>query len=81
MVTELASPFTMSLPSVSKHLRVLEKAGLIARTVDGRVHNCALNPDALDDAANWVEHYRTFWRDTLAEVARYVEQQTAEPER
>lgn len=74
MVTELAAPFAMSLPSVSKHLRVLERAGLIVRTVDGRVHRCTFNPAPLADAADWVAHYRTFWQDRLDAVARYVEQ-------
>lgn len=74
MVTELAAPFAMSLPSVSKHLKVLERAGLIVRDVDGRVHRCTFNPAPLGDAADWVSHYRTFWQDKLDAVARYVEQ-------
>lgn len=73
MVTTLAAPFAMSLPSVSKHLRVLEHAGLVARAVDGRVHRCALEAGPLRDAGRWVEHYRAFWDDTLAALARHAE--------
>ena len=80
MVTELAAPFAMSLPSVSKHLKVLERAKLIVRDVDGRIHRCTFNPAPLHDAARWVAHYRTFWDDTLDAVARYVEQDPDLPE-
>ncbi len=73
MVTELAQPFDMSLPSVSKHLRVLERAGLVARAIDGRVHLCALEAKALQEVSVWLEHYRIFWADTLDALARFVE--------
>jgi DNA-binding transcriptional ArsR family regulator len=72
-VTELAEPFAISLPAVSKHLKVLEQAGLIARTVEGRVHRCSLDPRGLREAGEWVDHYRQFWDDTLAALADYVE--------
>jgi DNA-binding transcriptional ArsR family regulator len=72
-VTDLAAPFDMSLPAVSKHLRVLENAGLIRRTIDGRVHLCALEAAPLEDADRWIEHYRAFWEDALDGLARYVE--------
>lgn len=72
-VTELAQPFDMSLPSVSKHLRVLERAGLVARAIDGRVHRCSLDATALQEVSEWLDHYRTFWGDTLDALARYVE--------
>ena len=65
MVTELAAPFAMSLPAVSKHLRVLEAARLVAREVDGRVHRCSLAPAPLRDVERWVEFYRSFWEDTV----------------
>jgi DNA-binding transcriptional ArsR family regulator len=73
MVTELAEPFAMSLPAVSKHLRVLEAARLVVREVDGRVHRCSLAPGPLRDIGRWVEHYRSFWEDTLDAFCRYVE--------
>lgn len=73
-VTELATPFTMSLPAVSKHLRVLERAGLVARTVEGRVHRCALGPTPLRDASEWLSAYRQFWDDSLASLAAYLEE-------
>ena len=73
MVTELAEPFAMSLPSVSKHLKVLERAGLVRRSVDGRIHECALATEPLQDIEAWLAHYRAFWGDTLDALARHVE--------
>ncbi len=73
MVTELAAPFRMSLPAVSKHLRVLEAAALIKRRVDGRIHRCSLNAAPLEEAERWLERYRFFWTDRLAALARYAE--------
>jgi DNA-binding transcriptional ArsR family regulator len=75
MVTELAQPFAMSLPAVSKHLRVLERAGLVRRTIDGRVHNCALDATPLEDADRWMAGYRTLWEDSLAALARFMEKE------
>jgi DNA-binding transcriptional ArsR family regulator len=73
MVTELAEPFAMSLPAVSRHIRVLERARLVVRKVDGRVHRCALDPAPLRTAEAWLGHYRQFWEGQLAALARYVE--------
>ncbi len=73
MVTELAEPFALSLPAVSRHIRVLERARLLHRTVDGRVHHCSLNPDALRAADTWLAAYRRFWDSNLDAFARYVE--------
>jgi len=72
-ITELAAPFDMSLPAVSKHVRVLERAGLIERTIDGRVHECALSAEPMRDVAEWVARYRMFWEGTLDSLADYVE--------
>ncbi|MGI9205290.1 MAG: ArsR/SmtB family transcription factor [Woeseiaceae bacterium] len=72
MVTELAKPFDMSLPAVGKHLRVLEGAGLIRRTIQGRVHRCALNPLPLKNAGEWIERYEQFWTETLSALSEYV---------
>jgi DNA-binding transcriptional ArsR family regulator len=73
IVTELAEPYRMSLPAVSKHLKVLEGARLIARAVDGRVHRCSLAPHALRLAERWLESRRAFWNSTLDSLTRYVE--------
>jgi DNA-binding transcriptional ArsR family regulator len=72
-VTELAMPFAMSLPAVSKHLRVLEGAGLIHRAIDGRVHRCSFSAAPLQEIEEWLDHYRIFWTDTLDALARFVE--------
>jgi DNA-binding transcriptional ArsR family regulator len=72
-VSELAAPFSMTLPAVSGHLRVLEQAGMLRRRKDGRVHHCALDAAPLRDASEFVEHYRAYWQSTLAELARYAE--------
>ena len=72
-IGELAEPFDMSLPAVSKHIRVLERAGLVERTIEGRVHRCALDAEKLRDAAAWLDHYRTFWDNTLAALAAFAE--------
>jgi DNA-binding transcriptional ArsR family regulator len=72
-VSLLAEPFDMTLPAASKHIRVLERAGLIDRTKDGRVHHCALNPEPLEDVRAWVEHYESFWGETLDALAEHFE--------
>lgn len=72
-VGELAQPFRISRPAISKHLRVLERARLVRRRREGRVTRCALDPAAMRDAAKWVDQYRTFWTDRLQRLARYVE--------
>jgi DNA-binding transcriptional ArsR family regulator len=73
-VTDLAEPFKMSLPAVSKHLKVLERAGLLVRAVDGRVHRCSLSAEPLWEAEQWLSSYRPFWEQTLDALARYVEE-------
>jgi DNA-binding transcriptional ArsR family regulator len=72
-VTDLAAPFNMSLPAVSRHIRVLERARLVRRTIDGRVHRCSLDAEPLHEAEAWLEHYRPFWDGTLEALASYVE--------
>lgn len=64
-VGELAAPFAMSLAAVSKHIKVLEAAGIVARTVDGRVHTLTLRPEALAGALDWISVYRHFWQRRL----------------
>jgi DNA-binding transcriptional ArsR family regulator len=73
-VTELAAPHTMSLPSVSKHLKVLEQAGLLRRRIDGRVHHISLSPEGLRAAAEWLDFYRLFWGESLDRLTRVVEE-------
>jgi DNA-binding transcriptional ArsR family regulator len=72
-VTHLARPHAMSLPAVSKHLRVLEKAGLLRRRRYGRVHEMELDAKPLKQAAQWVEEYRKFWEGSLDRLAEYLE--------
>jgi DNA-binding transcriptional ArsR family regulator len=72
-VTDLARPHNMSLPAVSKHLRVLENAGLLRRRRYGRVHEMQLNAEPLKKAAQWVEKYRKFWEGSLDRLADYLE--------
>lgn len=76
-VGALATPFAMSRPAASKHLKVLEGAGLVTRVVEGRAHRCTLHAAALADAERWLAHYRDFWRDTLAALARHAERRPA----
>lgn len=71
-VTHLARPHDMSLPAVSKHLRVLEKAGLLRRRRYGRVHEMHLEAEPLKQAAQWVEEYRKFWEGSLDRLADYL---------
>jgi DNA-binding transcriptional ArsR family regulator len=73
MVTDLARPFGMSLPAVGKHIRVLEKAGLVKRTVTGRVHRCALNARPLKNAGDWLRRYQRFWDETLDSLNLYLQ--------
>jgi DNA-binding transcriptional ArsR family regulator len=72
-VTELAEPFRMSLPAVSKHLKVLERAGLIARGRAAQWRPCRLAPEPLKDVSDWLEDYRRFWDDSLDQLAEYLE--------
>lgn len=72
-ITELALPFEMSLPAVSKHIRVLERGGLVDRVVDGRVHRCQLTANALQHADQWLAFYRDFWQGSLDSLANFAE--------
>ena len=77
-VTELAQPFSMSLPAVSKHLKVLERAGLIERARDAQWRPCRLQAGPLKDAADWLDHYRSFWNESLDRLDDYLCQLQAE---
>jgi DNA-binding transcriptional ArsR family regulator len=71
-VTELAEPFAMSLPAVSKHLKVLERAGLIARGRQQQWRPCRLRPEPLKDAADWLEEYRRYWETSFDRLDDYL---------
>ena len=73
-ITELAEPFSMTLPAVSKHLRVLERAGLMRRERDGWYHRCHLETQPLESALAFLAKYRPFWEDTLEALAHHVEE-------
>ena len=71
-VTDIAADFPISLNSVSKHIRMLERAGLVKRSIVGRDHLLALDAGPLEEAQAWIEKYRRFWDDSLAALDRYV---------
>lgn len=73
-VTELAEPFAMSLNAVSKHVRVLEHAGLVRRQVQGRDHYLSLEVEPLRAAAEWIDTYRQFWEERLEALAAFLQQ-------
>lgn len=80
-VSDLARPFLneMSLPAITKHLQVLEKAGLITKTRKAQWRCCKLNGDGLKDAADWMEQYRVFWEESLDRLDVYLKSITAQP--
>lgn len=71
-VTELAEPFAMSMPAISKHLKVLEHAGLIARGREAQWRPCRLRAVPLQDVAGWLEHYRKFWEQSFDRLDDYL---------
>ena len=73
-VTELAEPFDMSMPAVSKHLRVLERAGLIARGREAQWRPCRIEPGPLKDVAEWAERYRHIWEARLDRLGDYLKE-------
>ncbi|MEM7226626.1 MAG: metalloregulator ArsR/SmtB family transcription factor [Pseudomonadota bacterium] len=79
-VGELAAPFEMSWPAVTKHLKSLERAGLIERRRDGRSHLCRLQPAPLVDAAQWISDTKKFWESNLDSLERYLKEQTQKGE-
>jgi DNA-binding transcriptional ArsR family regulator len=80
-VGELAEPFAVSRPAISKHLRVLERAGLVQRERDGRVSRCELDAAPMRAAADWVDQYREFWENQLDSLARYLEGDSPAPKK
>jgi DNA-binding transcriptional ArsR family regulator len=75
-VSELAEPFTMSLPAIMKHLDVLTDAGLVAREKTGRVVACRLTAKPMEQAMDWLNRYQRFWSDNLDHLAAFVEEET-----
>src|SRR5271170_8110767 len=80
-VTELAKPFDMTLPGISKHLKVLERAGLIARGREAQWRPCRLQASPLKDAANWIEHYRRFWEQSFDRLEDYLKELQAKEQK
>ena len=78
-VKELAEPFAMSLPAVSKHLKVLERAGLITRGKEAQWRPCRLDPGPLQDVSEWLEHYSRFWGQSLARLDEMLREIKAKP--
>lgn len=75
-VSDLAAPFDVSLMAVSKHLKVMDEAGLVRREKDGRVQRCSFDPEAMDVAKDWIEHHREYWTQQLDSLAAYLEAPT-----
>ena len=76
-VTELAEPFDMSMPAVSKHLRVLERAGLIARGREAQWRPCRIEAGPLKEVADWTERYRHIWEQRFDRLEKYLQEMTA----
>ena len=77
-VTELAKPHGMSLPAISRHLKVLKNAGLIGRSVDGKFRSCHLLPGATREATTWLDEHRAFWTGRLDALAAYADRMNTE---
>jgi DNA-binding transcriptional ArsR family regulator len=77
-VTELAEPFDISLPAISKHLKVLERAGLIARGREAQWRPCRIEPDGLRPVDDWLENYRKLWNERLDRLEAYLEELQAD---
>ncbi len=79
-VTDLAKPFLkdMSLPAITKHLKVLERAGLITKTKEAQWRPCKLNAEALKDATEWMEQYRIFWEESFDRLDEYLKTVTSQ---
>lgn len=80
-VNELAEPFELSLPAISRHLKVLERAGLIERSQRAQYRPCVLNPRAIEEVSSWAEQYRPVWEARLDQMTAYLQQMTDKPER
>src|SRR5438105_3306895 len=77
-VSDLAKPYNMSLPAVTKHIKVLEKAGLITKTKDAQWRPCKLKEDGLKEASEWMEEYRVYWEESFDRLEAYLKTVTVE---
>jgi DNA-binding transcriptional ArsR family regulator len=73
-IAELAKPFKVSAPAITKHMRILEAAGLLSRTRQGREHHCRLEQKRMKEAEAWIEHHRQVWNDRLDSLERYLKE-------
>ena len=80
-VMELAAPFNMSKPAISKHLKVLEKSGLMRRQIIGRVHRCRLMPQPLSEVGEWIAFYEKFWNKKLDALDHYLKETSKKKEK
>lgn len=80
-VGDLARPAEMSFAAASKHVKVLEQAGMVNRRVEGRQHLCSLRPEPLKEASEWLGFYEKFWSDNLDRLARVLEADAAKEEK
>jgi DNA-binding transcriptional ArsR family regulator len=80
-VKDLAEPFSLTGPAITKHLKVLERAGLISRSRDGQQRPCRLEPHALAPAADWIDQYRAMWEDRLDRLGEYLKSSASTPAR
>lgn len=78
-VKDLAEPFELSGPAITKHLKVLEHAGLISRSREGQQRPCRLEPQALEPAADWIEHYRAMWEERFDRLESYLKSVAPRP--
>ena len=78
-VNELAEPFAMTLPAISKHIKVLERAGLVARSQRAQYRPCSIDAGPLEEVASWAEQYRSIWEDRFDRMDIYIEQSRSQP--
>jgi len=78
-IGELGRPYSISKPAITKHVKVLERAGLLHRHKDGRVHRCAMNPEPMADVVDWIEKTRDFWEQSLDALGQYLQQTDTKP--
>lgn len=79
-ISELAEPFDVSLMAVSKHVKVMERAGMVRRERDGRIQRCTFDPGPIESARGWIDRHRAFWTAQLDAVADYLEEPASEEE-
>ncbi len=71
-IADLSEPFAITKSAITKHVKVLENAGLLKRTIDGRVHHCRLNIAPLEEASDWMKFYQSFWNDKFDRLSKYL---------